>query len=528
MLTVDSVLCGLYHDDLRSRTTYALLGKALLERRIIHKHPITALVMLLLSCTSYYCTPSSKPVAITARAGDAAPNDYPYCVGQLEDSLDSALSENSFNEHSNTSKKKKKKKRRFNADASNFVNSFYDLYYLTEDILGEGALSSVHTCIEKSSGEEFAVKIVNCVSIDHRRRLLREIEILHLCQHQNHVVHLKEYFEAEDAFFVVFFKAQGGPLLEHIRRRRCFSEDEARAVTLEIAEALVFLHHKGIAHRDLKPANILCERSDQVTPIRICDFDLGSNLSSSKSPTFTPQLGTPVGSCEFMAPEVIAAFANQDLTYDKKCDTWSLGVILYIMLSGRPPFGGGCGAESCAWEMGGNCAECQDILIEAIKNGEVRFPEEDWENVSESAKDLIRGLLTQCPRKRLSSSEVLEHPWMTQQVSTTPLNTTHNLNKHGTQTHAIPRLLMAYSVSNFAPRPIPTLSPMDFTSADNNESSVDALGRLPGARKWGIRDTQSSPPYFYYRHLTEAVQTAFSNPEDVPEPDIFGVPLELQ
>ena len=108
---------------------------------------------------------------------------------------------------------------------------------------------------------------------------------------------------------------------------------------------------KGIAHRDLKPENVLCEYEDQLCPVKLCDFDLGSGIkfnsqSQFGSPISTPALLTPVGSAEFMAPEVVEAFmddSERDLAYDKRCDLWSLGIIMYILLCGYPPFSGNCG-----------------------------------------------------------------------------------------------------------------------------------------------------------------------------------------
>lgn len=121
--------------------------------------------------------------------------------------------------------------------------------------------------------------------------------------------------------------------------------------------------YSGIAHRDLKPENILCVDPVELTPVKLCDFDLGSGIKLNPvDGSATPQLLTPVGSADFMAPEVVDAFVGSPDSnyhyYDKRCDLWSLGVVAYILLCGYPPFYGNCGAN-CGWESGNACPECQ-------------------------------------------------------------------------------------------------------------------------------------------------------------------------
>src|SRR5690242_13711416 len=94
-----------------------------------------------------------------------------------------------------------------------------------------------------------------------------------------------------------------------------------------------------------------------------------------------------------MAPEVVDAFVGEALTYDKRCDMWSLGVILYIMLCGYPPFYGECWRDNCGWDQGLPCSDCQEALFVRIQKGEYEFPEEDWGRVSQKAKDLIKHLM---------------------------------------------------------------------------------------------------------------------------------------
>ncbi|XP_059545678.1 MAP kinase-interacting serine/threonine-protein kinase 1 isoform X6 [Myotis daubentonii] len=213
--------------------------------------------------------------------------------------------------------------------------------------------------------------------------------------------------------YLVFEKLQGGSILAHIQKRKHFNEREASRVVQDVAAALDFLHTKGIAHRDLKPENILCESAEKVSPVKICDFDLGSGvkLNNSCTPITTPELTTPCGSAEYMAPEVVEVFTDEATFYDKRCDLWSLGVVLYIMLSGYPPFVGHCGAD-CGWDRGEVCRVCQNKLFESIQEGKYEFPDKDWAHISSDAKDLISKLLVRDAKQRLSAAQVLQHPWV--------------------------------------------------------------------------------------------------------------------
>ncbi|MBN3281974.1 MKNK2 kinase, partial [Polyodon spathula] len=342
-------------------------------------------------------------------------------------------------------KKRNKKKKRCRATDS-FSGRFEDVYMLQEEVLGEGACARVQTCINVITNKEYAVKIIEKRPGHSRGRVFREVEMLYQCQGHRNILELVEFFEEEDKFYLVFEKLRGGKfvssILSHIHQRRHFNEKEASVVVQEIASALDFLHNKvpifvckslwetnvlilnvlyppsfscssRMAHRDLKPENILCEHKDRIAPVKICDFDLGSGikLNSDSSPISTPELLTPCGSAEYMAPEVVEAFNEEATIYDKRCDLWSLGVILYIMLSGYPPFVGHCGGD-CGWDRGEPCHNCQNMLFESIQEGKYEFPEKDWAHISFSAKDLISKLLVRDAKKRLSAAQVLQHPWV--------------------------------------------------------------------------------------------------------------------
>ncbi|KAM3914782.1 MAP kinase-interacting serine/threonine-protein kinase 1 isoform 1-T1 [Leptodactylus fuscus] len=308
--------------------------------------------------------------------------------------------------------KRKKKKKRARATDS-FTGQFADLYRLTDELLGEGAYAKVQGCVSLQNGKDYAVKIVEKKAGHSRSRVFREVETLYQCQGNKNILELIEFCEDDARFYLVFEKLRGGSILSHIQRRKHFDEREASMVVRDIASALDFLHTKGIAHRDLKPENILCECEDKVSPVKICDFDLGSGvkLNSASTPITTPELTTPCGSAEYMAPEVVEVFTEEATFYDKRCDLWSLGVILYIMLSGYPPFVGNCGTD-CGWDRGEVCRVCQNKLFESIQEGKYEFPERDWAHISNQAKDLISKLLVRHAKDRLSAAQVLQHPWV--------------------------------------------------------------------------------------------------------------------
>lgn len=135
-----------------------------------------------------------------------------------------------------------------------------------------------------------------------------------------------------------------------------------------------------------------------------------------------------MGSAEYLAPEVVEAFIN-DMSYDKRCDLWSLGVIIYIMLSGKVPFTAKCGVD-CGWDRGAECRDCQQHLFESIQAGVYDFPPEDWSRVSDDAKDLIRHLLQHDVTARYSAADVLRHAWITMPAPATELCTPSALKRN--------------------------------------------------------------------------------------------------
>merc|ERR1711892_977537 len=312
--------------------------------------------------------------------------------------------------------------------------TFMDLYKLTGETLGEGSYGRVGTCKNVFTGIEYAVKIIEKrPGSFNRSKVLKEIEIYHLCKGQRNIIQLIEFFEEAENFYLVFEKINGGPLLKHIQQRVSFTEEEASRIIKDLAEAIRHLHQQGIAHRDIKPDNVLCVNNNSPCPVKLCDFDLCSSVSIEVS---TPQLLTPVGSLEYMAPEVVDTFMVDDyddddedeISYNKKCDLWSLGIIMYILLCGYAPFSGNCGLD-CGWERGESCRDCQELLFTSIKEEKVVFPEQHWEKISTQAKDLIKHLLIKDSSIRLDAEQVLDHPWIVNGGSSNTLQTPTNLKR---------------------------------------------------------------------------------------------------
>ncbi|XP_076389385.1 calcium/calmodulin-dependent protein kinase II isoform X8 [Megachile rotundata] len=265
---------------------------------------------------------------------------------------------------------------------------FSDNYDLKEE-LGKGAFSVVRRCVQKSTGQEFAAKIINTKKLTARdfQKLEREARICRKLQHPN-IVRLHDSIQEENYHYLVFDLVTGGELFEDIVAREFYSEADASHCIQQILESVHHCHHNGVVHRDLKPENLLLASKAKGAAVKLADFGLAIEVQGEQQAWFG-FAGTP----GYLSPEVL-----KKEPYGKPVDIWACGVILYILLVGYPPF----------WD------EDQHRLYAQIKAGSYDYPSPEWDTVTPEAKNLINQMLTVNPSKRITASEALKHPWICQ------------------------------------------------------------------------------------------------------------------
>ncbi|XP_042545633.1 ribosomal protein S6 kinase alpha-2 isoform X1 [Dipodomys spectabilis] len=262
---------------------------------------------------------------------------------------------------------------------------FTDGYEVKEDI-GVGSYSVCKRCVHKATDAEYAVKIID----KSKRDPSEEIEILlRYGQHPN-IITLKDVYDDGKYVYLVTELMRGGELLDRILRQRCFSEREASDVLCTIAKTMDYLHSQGVVHRDLKPSNILyVDESGNPESIRICDFGFAKQLRAENG-----LLMTPCYTANFVAPEVLKRQG-----YDAACDVWSLGILLYTMLAGFTPFANGPD-------------DTPEEILARVGSGKYALSGGNWDSISDAAKDVVSKMLHVDPQQRLTTLQVLKHPWI--------------------------------------------------------------------------------------------------------------------
>jgi serine/threonine protein kinase len=265
--------------------------------------------------------------------------------------------------------------------------SIYDMVTDERGILGEGINGPVRMAKNKRTGREVAVKRITAVNMSEQRKqmLLSEVRIFLQVSHRN-IVQLIEVYEsdADQAVLLVMELCTGKELFERLAERKVYSEFDAARVTRQMLDAVAHLHSQNIVHRDLKLENWLYESPHPDAKLKLCDFGFGQIVEPSV------QLTATLGSLYYVAPEVLEG------SYGLPCDMWSMGVIVYMLLIGNPPFDGKTDGD----------------VINKIKAGRFGIYGKRWEGVSETAKHFLHSLLRKDPYERLSASEAQQHAWL--------------------------------------------------------------------------------------------------------------------
>ncbi|XP_014486588.1 PREDICTED: ribosomal protein S6 kinase alpha-5-like [Dinoponera quadriceps] len=262
--------------------------------------------------------------------------------------------------------------------SSRLSEDFLQQYEVSEKTLGDGSFSVCLRCRHRKTQQEFAVKIIS-----RRINCVREPNLLRACQGHPNIVKLIDVYQDGVHTYLVMELLSGGELL---RQRRRFTEEQARRVLRQLVSAVQYMHARCVVHRDLKPENIVFAHKGEDSPVKIVDFGF-ARIKRGCEPLRTPCFTLP-----YAAPEVMTGQG-----YDEGCDLWSLGAVLYFMLSGDPQ-SSGVGSPD---------------LATRIRTGEIDFDSGAWCHLSGPAKDVMKGLLTLDPNKRLTASALASHPWIT-------------------------------------------------------------------------------------------------------------------
>ena len=285
---------------------------------------------------------------------------------------------------------------------------FSQTFELSHCIGSKGALSTVWLARNKHTREQVAVKMIRRVNLtpNEDKAVFDEVAILKklsLLQYHagsslsmdGQTIRLIDFFVSSTAFFIVTEYMDSGDMQDLLERRGRFLEEDVRQIIFSLLQAMLFVHKNGVAHRDLKPENLLISSRASFHPgskqgilsryiIKIADFGLAAQVSQPRS--LITRCGTPM----YVAPEVLRSFP-----YDQSCDMWSLGVIVYLFISGCHPF----------------MDSRKKGLYRKILSGKVVLDGDGWDTISPEAKHFISSCLTVNPRGRISAQEALHHPW---------------------------------------------------------------------------------------------------------------------
>ena len=330
------------------------------------------------------------------------------------------------------------------------INNYYE--FIKE--LGKGSYGQVFRCQNKETGNVYACKKMSKKKIKNKKQFQTELNLLRTTDHPN-IIKLYDIYEDNKYIYLIMEECNGGEFFDSLAKRakekNMYTEKECARIFKQILEAVNYLHAHGVCHRDLKPENILFSNVADDSSLKLIDFGLSKVLDGENNMKKT------VGTTFYMAPEVIQG------NYNEKCDIWACGIILYIMLCGKPPF----------------YSENEEELKKKICSMKYHFDYPEFKKVSQDAINLIKKILV-APDKRLSAAEVLAEPWLKENA---PHATGENLKQNWEHIEKYSKLnLVQKSIINFTAFHLTSRETKEFVemfkSLDENSDGVLSIDEI--------------------------------------------------
>ena len=333
-------------------------------------------------------------------------------------------------------------------------------FYTFKSVIGHGQFGTVREAVmkQKDNGLPVAIKSIPKSKIKNEVHMLkRELDILRMVDHPN-LIKLYETYEDEKYLHLVMELCTGGDLFENFLRSGTLSEERVATYMRKLLIAVNHLHSLSICHRDLKPENFLFQSLAPEAELKVIDFGMSNCFPADLS-----ELNTMVGTPYYLAPEVLTG------RYGKECDIWSLGVVMFLLLSGRQPFQG---------------SDLKEIFARVI-SGDYNYKGAEWSGISIQAKDLISRMIKVKTYQRITIEEALRHPWFTEVThiggGTVPLRVLNSLKRYRAPT-ALQKEVMKVILTYFSTDEINILKEA-FLSIDREKTGFITANDIEVAMK---------------------------------------------